>query len=176
MEGIIIRQAHIEDAAEIANVHTNSWREAYKGLIPDEYLNDRPLHFKNRLELWKKLIVDPKQVTIVAESKEHGIVGFVNGGAARDEDLNNHTEVFCIYLLSKYHGRKIGFNLLKTFFDEQIKLNFTQAYLWVLDNNPTISFYEKVGGKFSGKKKEDQIAEIKMTELCYVWNNLKFKL
>jgi hypothetical protein len=39
-------------------------------------------------------------------------------------------------------------------------------------NVHTISFYEKVGGKFSGKTKSDEIAGSKVTELCYVWENL----
>ena len=55
MEGITIRKASVDDAAEIANVHINSWREAYKGLLPQEFLDERPLNFKNRYELWKKV-------------------------------------------------------------------------------------------------------------------------
>lgn len=34
----IIRKATIEDAAEIANVHLNSWREAYRNLLPQDFL------------------------------------------------------------------------------------------------------------------------------------------
>ena len=45
MENIIIRKAHLEDAAEIANVHINAWREAYQGLISQSFLDDRPLYF-----------------------------------------------------------------------------------------------------------------------------------
>jgi GNAT superfamily N-acetyltransferase len=172
MEGIIIRKAKREDAAEIANVHTNSWREAYIGLIPQDYLNDRPLHFKNRYELWKRLTIDETQTTFVAQSKDHGVVGFVSGATARDKDLSNYTEVYCLYLLKKYHGKKIGLHLLKSFFEEQLKRGFKKNYLWVLANNPTISFYEKVGGKFSGKTKSDEIAGSKVTELCYVWENI----
>lgn len=48
---IKIRKATEEDAAEIANVHINSWREAYKGLLEEDFLNDRPLQFKNRFIL-----------------------------------------------------------------------------------------------------------------------------
>lgn len=35
---IIIRKANFDDAPEIANVHLNSLREAYRGLLPQEYL------------------------------------------------------------------------------------------------------------------------------------------
>lgn len=66
MGQIEIRKAIREDAAEIANVHTNSWREAYQGLIEQSFLDDRPLHFKNRYELWKKVTVNENQTTLVA--------------------------------------------------------------------------------------------------------------
>ncbi len=173
MEGITIRKASVDDAAEIANVHINSWREAYKGLLPQEFLDERPLNFKNRYELWKKVTQNFEQVTLVAESVDHGIVGFVNGTHGRDEDKKDWCEVWCIYLLEKYHGKKIGLNLLKQYFDALIDKGFSKGYLWVLDNNPTISFYEKVGGRYSGRDKEDEIAGQKVKELMYEWENIK---
>ena len=172
MNNIIIRAATVNDAADIANVHINSWREAYEGLLPSNFLDDRPLHFKNRYELWKNVTVNNDQVTLVAESQEHGVVGFINGKNGRDDDLKDHAEVWCIYLLKKYHGQKIGFKLLKTFFDKQKELGYKKCYLWVLAGNPTISFYEKAGGKFSGRIKEDQIAGQKVSELCYFWDEI----
>jgi ribosomal protein S18 acetylase RimI-like enzyme len=172
MENVTIRKATFEDAAEIANVHINSWREAYKGLLSEEFLNERPLFFKNRYELWKKVTVNESQVTLVAECSKNGVVGFVNGTHGRDEALKDHAEVWCIYLLEKYHGQKIGFNLLKEFFDAHLKLGFKKGYLWVLDDNPTISFYEKVGGKPNGMTLEDSIGGQAVTELCYVWDSI----
>jgi GNAT superfamily N-acetyltransferase len=173
MKDIKIRKATVEDAAEIANVHTNSWREAYKGLVPDDYLDDKPLHFKNRYELWKKVTVNEKQVTFVAESKEHGVVGFINGTYGRDDEYKSYVEVWCVYLLEKYHGQKIGFNLLKSYFDTHTELGYKKGYLWVIADNPTISFYEKTGGKYSGKSVEEEIGGQKVTELCYIWDDIK---
>jgi len=173
MEGITLRKATFEDSAEIANVHINSWRESYKGLISEGFLNERPLFFKNRYELWKRVTVNEKQVTYVAECEKNGVVGFVNGTHGRDESRKDYAEVWCIYLLEKYHGRKVGFHLLKLFFDAHVNLGFEKGYLWVLANNPTISFYEKVGGKFIGETIEDEIGGQKVTELCYVWESIK---
>lgn len=172
MKGITIRPATFDDAAEMANVHINSWREAYKGLISEQFLNDRPLFFKNRYELWKKVTVNKSQITYVAECEENGVVGFVNGTSGRDEALNDHAEVWCIYLLEKYHGKKIGFNLLKSYFDSHRELGFKKGYLWVLADNPTISFYEKAGGKFNGQTLEAEIGGSKVKELCYVWDDI----
>ena len=173
MENITIRKAAFEDSAEIANVHINSWREAYKGLISEDFLNERPLFFKNRYELWKKVTVNEKQTTVVAECEKNGVVGFINGTNGRDENKKDYAEVWCLYLLEKYHGKKIGFHLLKSFFDKHLELGFEKGYLWVFADNPTISFYEKVGGKFNGETMKDEVGGDQITEVCYVWDSIK---
>lgn len=172
---MIIRKATFEDSAEIANVHINSWREAYKGLLPQDFLDERPLYFKNRYNLWKKLTVDESQITFVAECSENGVVGFINGGIARDKDFFGHIEVYCIYLLQKYHGKKIGFELLRMYFDEAQQRGYGKAYLWVLDENPTIKFYERAGAKNTGQAKDAFLmGQLKVKELCFCWDQLSF--
>jgi ribosomal protein S18 acetylase RimI-like enzyme len=172
MSEVVIRRATLEDAAEIANVHINSWREAYKGMLPQDFLDDRPLYFKNRYQLWKRVTSNPSEITFVAESKDNGIVGFINGSKPRDPEYQDYAEVTSVYLLKKYHGKKIGYQLLREFFGVARAQGFNKAYLWVIENNPTIKFYERSGGVFNNHKKEDTIANQKVSELCYVWTNL----
>ncbi len=173
MKDITIRKATLEDAAEIANVHINSWREAYADILPLDFLNERPLDFKKRYDLWKRVTQNPNQVTLVAESSLHGVVGMVNGTKGRDKGKEHWCEVFCIYLLKKYHGQKVGYNLLKDFFKLHIDQGFSHGYLWVLDNNPTIKFYERSGGEYNNRTKNVEIAGLNLKELMYEWRDLK---
>ncbi|MBT4791093.1 MAG: GNAT family N-acetyltransferase [Halobacteriovoraceae bacterium] len=175
MKNITIRAATIEDAAEIANVHINSWREAYKGLLPQDFLDKRPLYFKNRYELWKRVTADENQVTFVAQSNDNGVVGFINGTNARDADFKDYCEVWSFYLLQDYHKQGIGYNLLYTYFLEHKVKGYSKAYLWVLDKNPTIKFYERTGAKLGEQVKHVDIAGIKSKELCYVWDSHNFE-
>lgn len=168
---IIIRKAKVEDAAEIANVHVNSWREAYKGILDEDYLNDRPLIFKNRYTLWTKLITEG-EIVYVAESDKHGIVGFSNAGISRDERFENFGEIYCIYLFKKAHKQGIGFQLLKSSFEALKDKGHEKAFLWVLENNPTISFYERTGAKKMDYVIEDIIGSKAVREFCYSWDNL----
>jgi GNAT superfamily N-acetyltransferase len=176
MQDIIIRHATINDAAEIANVHINSWREAYRGIFSDNFLNNLSLFYKTRYELWKKVTVKKDQLTFVAESKDNGIIGFINGAGGRDEDLKQCAEVWSFYLLEKYHHQKIGFTLLTHFFDAQHACGFNKAYVWVLADNPSISFYEKTGATFSGKTALNDIGSDaggeKVIEQCYIWDDI----
>lgn len=172
MSEVIIRHATFEDAAEIANVHINSWREAYKDLMPQSFLDERPLNFKNRYTLWKRITVDPKNVTFVAESSDHGIVGFINGSAPRDSQYAEHVEIYSFYLLKKYQKKGIGFRLLNIYFEHFKNLGAQKAYLWVLEDNPTINFYKRTGGVFNGHVKTDTIAGLEMREHCFEWSSL----
>ena len=168
---MIIRKATFDDAAEIANVHINSWREAYQGMFPQKFLDDRPLYFKDRYELWKK-VTKNSQMTFVAESKDNGVVGFINGGDARDDNFQGQVEIYCIYLLKKFHGQGTGYSLLKKFFESSNEKGFEMSYLWVLKNNPTIKFYQRAGAKFTGDIVKDNIGSIEVEELCYHWSDI----
>jgi hypothetical protein len=37
--GIVFRTATAEDSAAVAALHTASWRSAYRGMLPDRYLD-----------------------------------------------------------------------------------------------------------------------------------------
>ena len=40
MSKIKTRIAKIQDAVSMSIIHANSWKKAYQGLLPDEYLNE----------------------------------------------------------------------------------------------------------------------------------------
>ena len=52
------------------------------------------------------------------------------------------------------------------------ELGYKKAYCWVLENNPTIKFYEKSGATFSGHTKYDDIGGEQFKELAYDWDSL----
>jgi hypothetical protein len=92
-----IREAKFEDSAGIGRVHVDSWRETYKGIIPDSVLDG--LSYEQRTESMKNQInrLDPKNPAFciwVAESSEKEIVGFAVGGPARQDKERNHKAMF----------------------------------------------------------------------------------
>ena len=44
-----IRRAKLDDAPGIAKVHVESWRTTYKGIIPNDFLNNLSYEAKNRV-------------------------------------------------------------------------------------------------------------------------------
>ena len=166
----IIREAKVKDASGIANVHVESWVETYTGIVPEEYLSS--LSKAKRQEMWESFISSnkEKQYTFVAEVNG-SIVGFVNGGEAREKEHGYDGELCAIYLLKEFQGKKIGKNMFNKLCEFLKKDSMKNMYLWVLRDNATIDFYEGMGGK-KGAEKEDEIAGKKLMEDLYFWESL----
>jgi ribosomal protein S18 acetylase RimI-like enzyme len=169
---IEIRRARETDAAEIANVHLNAWREAYAGVLPQLFLDQLPLTFKRRMDAWERMLREPEKHEIwVAEAKP-GIVGFCSTEAARDDRFNGFGEVAAIYLFEAYQGQGLGRELLRNSMRSLARHGYSKAYCWVLEKNSTIEFYSKSGAVFNGLQKLDEIAGEKVTELAYEWSDI----
>ncbi len=167
-----IRSAQTGDEAELANAHLNSWRETYKGLVPQDYLDNLPLSFKRRMTWFRSVISKPSEYVLkVAEAKE-GIVGFALLAEGRDADRAGYAELGAIYLLEKYKGQGVGFALMSSGFNQMKDRGFKKAYCWVLKDNPTLSFYERTGAKSNGQTKTEIFDGIETTDLCLEWADL----
>ncbi len=169
---VIIRKAEIEDAPGLANVHINSWREAYKGILSDDFLDDRPLNFNSRLKMWRSILSKTQHITYLAEHDQYGVIGFAGAGKGRDERFNGYGEIFAIYLLKKFHGQGIGFKMLQECFRDLKNNDLSKVYLWVIDNNPTINFYERAAGVRCDYKKTETIGGREIIEIAYSWENI----
>ncbi len=168
---IVIREATVGDEAAIAKVHVRSWQEAYKGLMPQAYLDELSAELESRIDMWKRTLTNPKRWAWVAESN-YGIVGFVLFGPPRDPNREGYIELGAIYLLESEKGKGTGFSLLSAGFNRMRDLGYKKAYCWVLEGNPTIKFYERSGASFSNQIKDDEIGGKQFKELAYDWESL----
>lgn len=166
-----IRTATSGDEYQLAQVHIRSWQEAYKDLVPQDYLDQLPAELEDRIKMWKGILENPQRWAWVAESSQ-GIIGFALFGPPRDPDKEGFVELGAIYLLASEKGKGIGFSLLSAGFNKMKDLGYSRAYCWVLENNPTIKFYERSGASYSGQTKEDEIGGKKINELAFEWKSL----
>ena len=163
-----IRLANAEDAQGIARVNVQSWRETYAGIVPQDYLNK--LSADKRAATWFKMLSDQKleHICFVAESSKNEIVGFVDGGKARQPEHGYSGELYAIYLLQAFQGQGLGKALFNELVRHLFKMGFDSMYLWALEANPTVGFYKAAGGVFK-KSTDIKIAEVKLQEDMYVW-------
>lgn len=170
MSNFLVRAAKAGDAEGIAAVHTASWQTTYRGILPNSFLDELPKsRGPQRLALWTGLIAkpEPKSAIFVAEMDKK-IVGFVNCGPTRDIPPLTDGEIFAIYLLEEFQRQEIGralFDRAREFF---ASLGLRSFSVWVADKNPSRGFYERMGGRLNGEKK-DSIAGQDLNEVRYVW-------
>jgi ribosomal protein S18 acetylase RimI-like enzyme len=150
-----VRKANVEDASGIAFVHVRSWQVAYRGHMPDEFLEG--LDVEKRTNMWRELTQDPDKIIFVAENSESNIQGFSALGSSRDADANSNTaEVSAIYVHPEEWRKGIGRALLSAALDQVRKREFDQVTLWVLEANQRArSFYESFGFIPDGSIKDD---------------------
>lgn len=79
-----VRRASVDDAAAIAKVHIQSWKETYPGIIPQDIIDAMSLDGKTN-DWSVNLLEGPPhhRFTFVAENSENKVIGFASGGALR---------------------------------------------------------------------------------------------
>lgn len=84
LQNITIRSARIQDAPEVASVHINAWRQAYRNLIPASYLDALPESFPSRIKFWGRYIRDVRGRSLIVAESAGQIVGFLSADPAQD--------------------------------------------------------------------------------------------
>jgi GNAT superfamily N-acetyltransferase len=163
-----IRQASVDDAESLAFVHVQSWKSAYRGLLPQAYLD--ALTPADRLDRWsERLRCDewPREATYVADEAD-AVVGFIHVGPSRDSDAAGAGELRSVYVLPHLWSTGAGRELTITGLDSLRQASFTEATLWVLRNNARATrFYDAGGWRPDGARKTDRIGGATVTELRY---------
>ncbi|WP_034439925.1 GNAT family N-acetyltransferase [Clostridium ihumii] len=170
---MIIRKAIINDAKEIAKVHVDTWKSAYKDIICNEYLER--LSYENREKSWKSMLDNDMGLRIiyVAEEENETIVGFISGGYEKKDTEIKNAEIYGFYVLKDYQNNGIGKMLFKKILESFNKLNLQSVSLWALnDNYGGRKFYESNGG-IKVNEKEITIGNEKLKEIQYLFKNIK---
>ncbi|MGH2458841.1 MAG: GNAT family N-acetyltransferase [Chloroflexota bacterium] len=166
------RDAACSDAASIARIHVDSWRTTYRGVIPDDVL--ARLSYAARQAEWESGLCHPDgaQIVFVAEDPDDGIVGFACGGPERTGDPLYQGELYAIYILESHQRRGIGQELTRRVAGRLIEAGLTGMQVWVLVDNPSRGFYEKLGG-LTVRTRNITFGNAQLEEVAYGWRNLR---
>ena len=165
---IVIRRAQPGDARGIAEVHVAAWRETYRGIVPDSYLDS--LSVDEREARWRRLDEPGNpSVAFVAVDGMGQVVGFGTGGPRRDGPEEYAGELNAIYLLRAVQGSGIGRRLVAAVARELAARDMPSMLLWVFrDNLPARHFYEGLGGTLLTSQ-QFEIEGQAITEVSYGW-------
>ena len=165
----MILEAHIENTLEIARIHVYTWRAAYKGIMPESYLNN--LSIEKRKKRWEELLLDSNRRTLITTDERGEIIGWSSFGPSRDSDGSEFAELYAIYILPDHWGKGYGRNLMLAS-EKMINIQgFSKITLWVLkENTRTRRFYENSGYLHDGKEKKLEIGGVSLDAIRYLKN------
>jgi GNAT superfamily N-acetyltransferase len=158
-----------EDAPAIAALHVDSWRTAYRGLVPDEFLAGPVV--ADRLELWeaRMSVPDDARFVVKAVDLDNVLVGFTC--VLRDADPVWGPLLDNLHVTPALKGRGIGALLLRASRAWSAAVAPGKPmHLWVLEGNTQARhFYDREGGEIVGRQIQELTAGIHVPALRYVW-------
>jgi GNAT superfamily N-acetyltransferase len=165
------RDATLADASQIAALHADSWRRAYRGMLSDEYL-DGDLE-SERARVWTDRLTtpNPKQRVVLAEISDR-LAGFACAFGSEDPQLG--TLLDNLHVRHDFQNQGIGAKLMlqiaswcQSEFAEQ------GLFLWVLEPNLQARlFYEHLGATKAGEEVWHSPDGGAIPSLCYAWSDL----
>ncbi len=164
--GATLRPGRLDDAPALGRLHVATWREAYRGLLPDAFLDgldplDREAMHRQALRQGP----EAGRETLVVEAAG-GLTGFALAGPARDRDLPPGThEVYAVYLRQASWGTGVG----RALFDRaRWPGGEAGAVVWVLEANARARrFYAAAGFAPDGARKAEAVGGAPQVHLRY---------
>lgn len=162
MEFVEIR--HIkqgDDRLAISHIYEESWKFAYKNIIPQSYLDSIPTG------RWASSL-DKEGMNTLVLIEDGMFIGTSSYCKSRFPDFSDFGEIVSIYFLPQYIGKGYGKLLLDAVIGELEQLGFDEIFLWVLENNLRVrKFYEKASFTLSGNYLDDSIGGKELREIQY---------
>ena len=166
---ITFRSGRREDYKLVANLHAESWKASYRGIVSDHYL-DHEVE-QERFDTWKAIMEkdDPNLHLIIVE-KGQKACGFAGIYLNRSRHWGSYIDN--LHVLKPHQGRGIGAQLMRRSAD-WIHLNSSDRrfYLWVYTANlKARTFYEKMRCQYKDTKMVENPGGGKAEIIRCVWD------
>ncbi len=165
-----IREAHQDDIIGIAKVRVDTWRATYKGIVPDDFIEN--LSYQSTAEGWREAFWEnrrPGVALFVAENESEDIVGVAVCGPEQSEDTVYRGEIYVLYVLPQFQNQGIGHALVAAcvhYLQQQLAVE--TLLIWAMAESPYRRFYESLGGKVVREKNKEFGGKM-LLEVGYGW-------
>ncbi len=141
----LIRPARLSDAEALGRIYVESWRVAYKKILPQSYLDG--LSSKKVARTIRRNLVDIYSTCLIA-ARGKTPLGYILAGSRREDDPVYSAEIYELYLMPDIQRQGIGRQLLAHMAAKLHQAGFNTLMAWVLSRNPNRLFYAKCGGLY----------------------------
>ncbi len=175
---IAIRRARPADAVAIAAVHVAAWRSAYPGILPQEFLARlsvprQAAHYDAAIRADVGVhVATASGLDLGAEGGSARIVGFATSAPTRGPGHLAESEIETLYVLDDWRERGLGRRLMRAAAAHLAGLGCNSTFLWVLRDNPSRWFYERLGGR-SAAHSTIRVGGQPVAQTAYVWSPIE---
>jgi ribosomal protein S18 acetylase RimI-like enzyme len=165
---VTIRPARVDDADAVGEIHVRAWQSAYRGMMPDDYLDG--LQAGDHATRWREHLTAPTSAAeLLVVVDDDRVVGFASVGPPLDSDAPPDVgQLYAINLDPDVWGRGLGRALLSFATDRLRELGYVEAVLWVVpDNQRARQLYESAGWSDDGLRRDDEVFGVVVPEMRY---------
>lgn len=150
MNSYSLRKGRETDLTPLATLLLRSWQQNYASFLPDEFLKNMDL--SKQIER-HRIYMQEKATYFIVEEGDN-LIGFSSFGLNRDSSLDAKWELYTLYVDAMHHRKGLGKALLNKVCQEITDIEKGIA-VWVMEENPFRSFYEKQGFRLQKKESFD---------------------
>ncbi|CAL9634837.1 hypothetical protein SUDANB176_06185 [Streptomyces sp. enrichment culture] len=164
-----IRAMTMDDCDRVAEIRVRGWQQAYRGLVPQPYLDGLDVAADAERHRERLLRGDGSVVNLVAGADGGELAGWAAFGPCRDGDTRTEdAELYALYLLPERIGQGVGRALLGEVVRRCSAAGHARMYLWVLkDNIRARRFYECAGFGADGGEEPFEVGGVAVPEVRY---------
>jgi ribosomal protein S18 acetylase RimI-like enzyme len=163
-----IYEAGADDTAAIADIHVASWREVYRSILPDAYLDSGIVEERQRY--WADALAAPGNGFVLVARRGGRPSGFI--AVARDGEPGYDAFIESLHVVGQMRGSGLGRRLMRKAAERLLAEGATSVCLRVYDANAAaIRFYERLGGQRDGSG-IDPFAGADMPDTRFGWRDL----
>jgi ribosomal protein S18 acetylase RimI-like enzyme len=171
----VVFPAGPSDAEELARVHVASWRETYRGLLPDAFL--ARMSEPGFTRRFRRALARPGDGVTLAAADRYGLVGYAQGAASRRDTAGlangGEAEIATLYVLRPAQGHGLGKRLMTETARALAAQGATSLMISVLrDNIRARGFYEHLGGLADPPRQEPGPGGRLLYEVAYRWADI----
>ena len=164
---LLIRDAVDGDADAMGRLHVRAWQTAYRGVMPDAYLDG--LQADERISMWRGRISRTDLPPLLAAQVAGEVVGFaVIGEEQSPVSSNKRGQLHAINLDPTQWGKGIGRSLLGRATEALRATGYREAVLWVVpENERARGLYESEGWSADGASQTEDVLGVTVSEIRY---------
>ncbi|BAT61821.1 putative acetyltransferase [Variibacter gotjawalensis] len=161
-----VRRAKTCDAAALAEIHDETWRNTYRGIIPGSELEK--LISRRGPAWWQSAVRKGSRISLLVFGEQ--LAGYANYGRNRARSLSYEGEIYELYLRPEFQGLGFGRRLFSAARRDLQASGMKNCVVWALsDNDNAIEFYRALGGRAIARSSET-FGDKSLDKMAFGWN------